>query len=39
MTYLEMWAKLEIEVEVIRLILIIIFMAIIGIYYVMKGDK
>ena len=36
MTYLEMWAKLEIEAELIRLILIIIFIVIAGICYMMK---
>ena len=39
MTYLEMWAKLEIEVEVIKILFILISMVLIGIYYVMKGDK
>lgn len=36
MTYLEMWAKLEITSEIIRLILIMIFIVIAGICYMMK---
>ena len=39
MTYLEQWARLEITTEIIKIILIVIFIVIASICYVMKGDK